>query len=179
MNISSYCQIIKITNQSLQPWLILHIYMPFHSKDIRLIEDIKNNITTQINNNPNHTYILCGDFNRDIALIGRQPGNQNTPPQTIDLQWHQFTKNLNFNYVHTDIPYSRQGGYNYNDWSLIDRFYIRTTNHMQLTSTKNKDIILNSNHSPIQLHIPNNILIGQTPTSLNKTTYAYLTHSKK
>ena len=35
--ISPYLQIIEINNQPLQPWLIIHIYMPSHEEDIRLI----------------------------------------------------------------------------------------------------------------------------------------------
>lgn len=45
----------------------------------------------QINNHLNHTYILCGDFNRDITLIGQQNGQQTTPPQIEDYQWRTFT----------------------------------------------------------------------------------------
>ena len=46
--------------------------MPSHKDDIRLIPIIQQNITQQTTNHPNHTHIVCGDFNRDIALIGRQ-----------------------------------------------------------------------------------------------------------
>jgi hypothetical protein len=43
------------------------------------IPHIKNEITNQINIHPHHIYTLCGDFNRDIALRGRQNDNINTP----------------------------------------------------------------------------------------------------
>ena len=80
-NISPYLQIIKINNQPLPPLLIIHMYMPTHLEDTHLIPYLKNTITNQINAHPNHTHILCGDFNRDIALTGRQNNNTNTPPQ--------------------------------------------------------------------------------------------------
>ena len=44
--------------------------MPSHIEDLRLIPIIQQTIRTQIDSHPNHTYILCGDFNRDIAFIG-------------------------------------------------------------------------------------------------------------
>ena len=53
--------------------------MPSHIEDIRLIPVIQQTIRTQINAHPNHTYIMCGDFNRDIALIGRQNEQRFTP----------------------------------------------------------------------------------------------------
>ena len=90
-NISPYLQIIRIHNQPLQPWLLIHIYMPTHLEDIRLIPIIKTTITNQINAHLDHIHIMCGDFNRDIALIGRQNDNLNTPPQEEDIQWRTFT----------------------------------------------------------------------------------------
>ena len=47
------------------------MYMPTHIEDIQLIPNIKATITDQITAHPNHIYNQCGDFNRDIALIGR------------------------------------------------------------------------------------------------------------
>ena len=84
-NISSYLQTIHVKNYPLQPWLIIHLYMPSHIEDIRLIPTIQQTIKIQIDAHPNHTYILCGDFNRDIALIGRQNEQRFTPPQEEDL----------------------------------------------------------------------------------------------
>ena len=84
INISPYLQIIKINNHPLLPWLIIHMYMPTHLEDTCLIPHLKNEITNQITIHPNHIYILCGDFNRDIALRGRQNNNINTPPQEQD-----------------------------------------------------------------------------------------------
>ena len=79
-NISSYLQILHIKNHSLQPWLIQHLYMPLHIKDIRLILIIQQTIRMQIDAHPNHTCILCMDFNKDIALIGHQNKQRYTPP---------------------------------------------------------------------------------------------------
>ena len=80
-NISPYLQIIKINNHPLTPRLIIHMYMPTHLEDICLIPHLKTEITNQITLHPNHTYAVCGDFNRDIALRGRQNNLTNTPPQ--------------------------------------------------------------------------------------------------
>ena len=79
-NISPYLQTILIKNYPLQLWLIIHIYMPSHIEDIRLIPTIQQTIKRLIDTHPNHTNILCGDFNRDIALIGRQYEHRFTPP---------------------------------------------------------------------------------------------------
>jgi hypothetical protein len=79
-NISPYLQIIHIKNNPLKPWLQLHMYMPSHEEDIKLIPDIMHTINTQINVHPNHIHTLCGDFNRDIALIDRQNEHGTTPP---------------------------------------------------------------------------------------------------
>ena len=84
--ISPYIQIIEINNQPLQPWLLIHIYMPSHDEDIRLIPIIQQNITQQTTSHPNQTQIICGDFNRDIALIGRQNEYNTTPPQVEDIE---------------------------------------------------------------------------------------------
>jgi len=92
--ISPFLQIIEIVNQPLQPWLLFNLYMPSHEEDIPLIPTIQNTITNQLNLHPNHTCILCGDFNRDIALIGRQNDYHITPPQVEDHLWRTFTTNL-------------------------------------------------------------------------------------
>ena len=56
------------------------MYMPTHLEDICLIPHLQNEIVHRIAIHPNHTHALCGDFNRDIALRGRQNNNTNTPP---------------------------------------------------------------------------------------------------
>jgi len=159
--ISPYLQIIEINNQPLIPWLIINIYMPSHEEDLRLIPIIQQTLTQQTTNHPNHTHILCGDFNRDIALIGRQNGYNTTPPQTEDIEWRTFMNNLQFTYIPTNSLYSRQGGQDYNQTSLIDGFYIKTLNNTLYTSTTNNAHNLNSDHSPVTLHIPPNTLLAR------------------
>ena len=83
--ISPYLEIIHIKNHPLQSWLILHLYMPSHMEDIQLIPTIQQTNKIQIDAYPNHTYILCGDFNRDIVLIGCQNEQNHTPPQEEDF----------------------------------------------------------------------------------------------
>ena len=70
------------------------MYMPTHLEDTYLIPHLKTEITNQITTHPNHIYALCGDFNRDIALRGRQHNYTNTPPQDEDYQWKNFTTSL-------------------------------------------------------------------------------------
>ena len=111
--ISPFLQIISIANQPLQSWLFINLYRPSHNDDTPLIPLIQNTITNQINLHPNHAYILCGDFNRDVALIGRQNDTQLTPPQDEDHLWRTFTTSLDLTYVHTNTNFSRQGGHNY------------------------------------------------------------------
>ena len=66
-NISSFLQIIHIANQPFQPWLLIYLYMPSHEEDLPLIPTIQNTIIDQVNGHLDHMYMLCGDFNRDIA----------------------------------------------------------------------------------------------------------------
>jgi hypothetical protein len=160
-NISPYLQIINIQNKPLQPWLLLNLYLPSHEEDIPLIPDIQNTITHHINSSANHTIILCGDFNRDIALIGRLNNDLITPPQTCDHNWRNFVDNLNLTYIPTTTSYSRQGGPHYIHTSLIDGFFIKTSNHPSYHSHTNTELHLNSDHFPIHLHIPPNTLISK------------------
>jgi hypothetical protein len=118
---------------------------------------------------PNHSYILCGDFNRDIALIGRQNESSITPPQTEDMEWRTFTDILNLTYIPTNSTFTRQGGQNYIQTNLIDGYYIQTPNNTLYTSTTNHDYNLNSYHSPIILQIPPNTLLARpTQPKINK-----------
>ena len=142
-NISPYLQIIKINNHPLLPWLIM--YMPTHLEDTHLIPFLKNVISNQITTHPNHIHILCGVFNRDIALTGRQNNNNNTPPQEEDIQWKNFTTTLNLEYIPTNTNIWRQRDYNYTSTSLIDGFYINSDNNI-FTSTTNTNMNLNSDH---------------------------------
>ena len=136
-NISPYLQIIRLNNQLLQPWLIIHLYMPTHREDIQLIPHIKSTIINQIIVHPDHIYTLCGDFNRDIGLIGRQNDNLNTPPQEEDIQWKTFTTSLKFEYISTNTTFSRRGGNIYISTSLIYGFYINSPdNSIYFSTTK-------------------------------------------
>ena len=138
--------------------------MPTHEEDIRSIPMIQQIITHQITNHSNHTHILCGDFNRDIALIGRQNEDNTTPTQEEVIKWRTFTNNLHLTYVPTNNLYSGQGGPNYNQTSLINGYYINTSNNSLYTSTINNDHNLNSDHSL------EHYTYHQNPTSLGPTT---------
>jgi hypothetical protein len=164
-NISPFLQIIRIANQPLQPWLVINIYMPLHEEDLPFIPIIQITVTEQINAHPNHTYVICGNFNRDIALRGRQNDQQISPPQDKDYQWRSFMDNLDLTYLTTNTTFPRKGGNNYTHNSLIDGFFIKTPNNNQYTSTINQNMELNSDHMPVQLHIPPNTLIAETPSS--------------
>ena len=137
--------------------------MPSHEDDLPLIPTIQTNITHQINTHPNHTYIICGDFNRDVALIGRQNDQQTTPPQLEDYLWRSFITELELSYIPTNTTFSRQGGHNYTQNSLIYGIYIKTPHNQQFTSTTIQTTHLNSDHLPIQLRIPPNTLIANEP----------------
>ena len=172
MNISPYLQIIHIKNHPLQPWLILHLYMPTHNEDIRLIPIIQQTINIQITTYPNHTYTLCGDFNRDIALIGRQNEHWNTPSNEEDLMWKAYTENIAFTYIPTNTNFSKQGGHNHTHTHtrLINGFYIKTQNPTLFTSTTLMEQNLNSDHLPIILHVPPNTLLAQQPPPITNHT---------
>jgi endonuclease/exonuclease/phosphatase family metal-dependent hydrolase len=131
--------------------------MPSHEEDLHLLLDILDTITQH----PNHTVILCGDFNRDIALIGRHHDNEFTPPQEQDRTWRDFTNNLQLTYIAIDTSFTRQGGANYTHTSLIDGYYLKTSNIQNYTSHTNTDNMLNSNHFPVYLQIPQNSLLAR------------------
>jgi hypothetical protein len=161
-SISPYLQNIRITNHPLQPWIIPNLYMPSHEEDLHLIPDILDTITQTITQHPNHTIILFGDFNRDIALIGRHHDNEFTPPQEQDRTWRDFTNNLQLTYIATDTPFTRQGGANYTHTSLIDGYYLKTSNILNYTSHTNTHNMLNSDHFPVHLQIPQNSLLARS-----------------
>jgi hypothetical protein len=166
-DISPYLQIIKIANQPLSPYFLIHLYMPTHIDDITHIPTIQTTIFNHIHNNPQSNIILLGDFNRDIALIGRQNGATNTAPTQQDLDWKQFTNSLHLKYIPTNTNYSYQGGYNYTSTSLIDGFYTKIQQSSSNTSIFSSTTILNfkqnSNHYPINLYIPSNNIISKKP----------------
>jgi len=136
--------------------------MPFHFEDTQYITIIQQQITQQIMTHPNHTYILCGDFNRDIALIRRQKEFNTTPPQVEEIEWRIFTDTLELTYIPTNSPFSKQGSQNYSQTSLIDRYYIKTPNNALYTSTINNDHNLNSDYPLVTLQIPPNTLLARS-----------------
>jgi hypothetical protein len=174
-NISPYLQIIKLSNHPVSPYFLLHLYMPTHIDDITLIPTIQTTIFNHIHNNPLSNIILCRDFNRDIALIGRKNGNTTTAPTQQDLEWKQFIETLHLQYIPTDTNYSYQGGNNYTLTSLIDGFYIKTQQNPSNTPTLISETILylkqNSDHYPVCLEIPPNNIISKkhTITQNNKS----------
>jgi hypothetical protein len=84
-DISPYLQIIKIANQPLPTYFLIYLYMPSHIDDIIHIPIIQTTIFNHIHNNPQSNIILLGDFNRNIALIGKQNGTTNIAPTRQDL----------------------------------------------------------------------------------------------
>jgi hypothetical protein len=149
--ITPYFQIIKLNNSPLIPIILLHIYMPSHPEDLHLIPLIMQAITDQVTRHPNNHLILCGDFNRDIALIGYTQGTDRIPPQQPDQQWKQFTQNLGLTYIPTNTPYTRQGGLNYIHTSLLDGYFLKSPAHTAYISQTNIDFPHNSDHFPISL----------------------------
>jgi hypothetical protein len=136
--------------------------MPTHIEDINLIPTIQTTIFNHIHNNPLSNIIMLGDFNKDIALIGRQNGTTRTTPTHQDLEWKHFTNSLCLQYIPTNTDYSYQGGINYTSTSLIDGFYTKIQQNPSNMPTFLSKTILNlkqnSNHYPICLEIsPNNI----------------------
>jgi hypothetical protein len=93
-DISPYLQIIKIKNHPLSTYFLIHIYMPTHIEDTNLISIIQTTIFNHIHNNPLSNIIMLGDFNRHVALIGRQNGTTRTSPIQQDLDWKHFTNTL-------------------------------------------------------------------------------------
>jgi exonuclease III len=162
-NISPYLQIIKLTNLPLSTYFLINLYMPTHNDDINLIPIIQTTIFNHVHNNSLSNIILLGDFNRDIALIGKQNGTTNSAPTHQDLEWKQFTNSLHLQYIPTDTNYSYQGGNNYTSTSLIDGFYTKTQQSpSHITPFTSKTILnlkQNSDHYPICLDIPPNNII--------------------
>ena len=106
----------------------------------------------------------------DIALIGRH-NEQRYTPQQEDLLWTIYIESLSLTYIPINTNYSRQGGHNYSHTSLIDGLYTNTQNSNIYTSTTLIESNLNSDHLPIILHIPPNILLArQPPPPTNCTT---------
>jgi hypothetical protein len=139
--------------------------MPTHIEDTNLIPIIQTTIFNHIHNNPLSNIIMLGDFNRDMALIGRQNGTTRTALTQRDLDWKHFTNTLHLQYIPTDIDYSYQGGNNYTSTSLIDGFYTKIQQYPSGRTTFTSKTILNlnqnSDHYPICLDIPLNNIISK------------------
>ena len=140
--------------------------MPTHDDDIHLIPIIQNTITQTLHKYPTLKILMCGDFNRDIGLIGHYFNDQFYPPSELDELWHTYTTANIFTYIPTDTTYTRQGGHNYINTSLIDGFYYKG-NLTHLTSHTLLNIHHNSNHFPIKLTLPPNILFSRPPQHTN------------
>jgi hypothetical protein len=108
--------------------------------------------------------LLLGDFNRNIALIGRHDNSTHIPPSPLDLHWCHFLSNLHLTYIPTSTTYTRQGGENYSHTSLIDGFFLKVDAHLtSYSSYTNLTQNLNSDHFPIHLRIPPNCLLSRPP----------------
>jgi hypothetical protein len=138
------------------------MYMPSHFEDLPLLPNIQAAITQQITQHPNYMIILCNDFNRDIAILGRYHSNAHTLPQEQDFVWNTLIHSLNATYIPTTTTYTRQGGKNYTHTSLIDGFYIKAPNHHLFSYTTNTELPLNSSHMLVHLRISQNLLIAKT-----------------
>ena len=158
-----YLQILSIQNSLLTPILLLHLYMPSHYNDIHLIPNIMQAITQHITSYFNDHIILCGDFNRDIALIGHTENLNVHPPQQSDHQWRDFTQTLGLNYIPTNTHYTKQGGLNYTHTSLLDGYLTKSPILINYSSYTNIDFLQNSDHFLVSLSISNNIFIARPP----------------
>jgi hypothetical protein len=147
--------------------------MPTHIEDINLIPIIQTTIFNHIHNNPLNNIIMLGDFNRDIALIGKQHNDTKTAPTQQDLDWKQFTNSLYLQYIPTDTNYSYQAGNKYTSTSLIDGFYTKIQqNHPNspiLTSKTLLNLKQNSDHYPVCLDIPPNFIISKQHAHTSNT----------
>ena len=67
-----YLQVIHITNHRLQSWRLIHLYMPSHIEDIRLLFSILYTMKRDRNAHQNLTFLGCGDFiamKHDVVMI--------------------------------------------------------------------------------------------------------------
>jgi len=76
------------------------------------------------------------------------------------------TSDLQLTYIPTNSPFTRQNGQNYMQMSLIDGYHINTPNIDLYTATTNHNYNLNSDHSPVILHIPPNTLLARPSLSI-------------
>jgi exonuclease III len=175
INISPYLQAITLTQATLKPLTLMNLYMPTHDDDMHLVPLILDSIAqiTTSSKIKNHNIILAGDFNRDIALIGRKQESITHPPNAQDKAWARFTNKLGLKYIPTNTDYSRQGGSNYTSQSLIYGYY-KTEETTTLQCTTDVSNIYNSDHFPILLNLPNNTIILPNKPSTNTQERPYI-----
>jgi hypothetical protein len=141
--------------------------MPTHTDDTTHKPTIQTTIFNHVHNDSLCNIIILGDFNRDIALIGKQHGATKTTPTQQDLEWKQLMNSLHLQYIPTNTNYSYQGGNNYTSTSLIYGFYTKiqpnSSNPPTLTSNTILNLKQNSNHYPICLNIPPNNITSKKP----------------
>jgi hypothetical protein len=76
-------------------------------------------------------------------------------------------------YTNTNTTYTRQGRLDYTHTSLIDGYFTKSPHNTRFTSQTNTDFQQNSDHFPISLFLPNNIILAQPPP-LTTTTHSRL-----
>ena len=163
---SPYLQQLKIHNYPLDPLIIINLYMPTHDDDIHLIPIIQNTIIQTLHKFPTTQIIMGGDFNHDIALIGHYFNDQYFLPSEEDELWRTYITTNSFTYIPTNTTYTRQGGHNYANTSLIDGFYYKG-NLTNLNSHTLLNIHHNSDHFPLKLTLPPNLLLSRPPQQTN------------
>ena len=164
-SISPYLQAISINNKPLIPIFIINMYMPTHPQDTHLIVEIQIQIPKLITQHPKHQTILAGDFNRDILLRGRTTDCILSPPNQADHEWAQFTQKVGLHVINNHNNFTRQGGHNYTSTSLIDGFYSNSPGHNNLQNHTVTHLNQNSDHYPILLQLPPNIIITKRTTN--------------
>jgi hypothetical protein len=170
--ISPYLQIIQITNHSIQPWLLINLYMPSHEEDLPLSLKIQDSISQHIHASLNHHIILCGDFNKDNALLGQHTTNNFILSSRIDNKWRTYTNTLDLTYIPTNTTYTHQGWNCYTNTNFIDNFFLHSSNSHFYHSHTHITINFKSDHFQIYLYIPSNTLLSKPPIPpLTNTSY--------
>ena len=163
---SPYLQQFQIHNHLLGSLIIINLYMPTHDDDIHLIPSIQNTIIQTLHKYFITNVLMCGDFNRDIALIGYYFNDQYYPPSELEKLWHTYTTTNNYTHISIDTTYTRQGGHNYTNTSLLDGFYYKE-NLPNLTSHILSNTHHNSDHFRLKLTLSPNTLLSRPPQQTN------------
>ena len=166
-----YIQQFQIHNHPLDSLILINLYIPTHGDDIHLIPTIQYTIIQTLHKFSTINVLMCSNFNRDIALIGHYFNDQYYPPSALDKFWHTYTTTNNFTYIPIDTTYSRQGGHNYTNTSLLDGFYYKG-NLPNLTSHTLLNIHYNSDHFPLKLTLPSNTLLSTPPQKTNNSPHS-------